>query len=165
MNLEEINREEKIYEKFIRKIKVLPNGCWSGTKLGIYTRFRTTTNCEDSPVQGHRYSYELFKGPIPQGMQIDHLCMEKSCCNPDHLEVVTPKENIIRYHQTRPKKAKPSPKPRGPRAKRATCRNGHLYDEVGFYAYKGIRACSLCRRLRSRESKGRMRRRLLSQPS
>lgn len=164
MDLEQITLDGAIYEKFLRKIKVLPNGCWVRGKLGRYGRFRITTSSKDSPLNPHRYSYELHKGPIPKGLQIDHLCMEKSCCNPDHLEIVTAKENIIRYHRTRPKKAKPPPKIRGPRARRANCRNGHLYDEVGFYSYKGIRACSLCRRLRSRESKKR-KREAISQPS
>jgi hypothetical protein len=41
----------------------------------------------------HRYSYEFFVGPIPSGMEIDHLCKVTACVNPDHLEVVTRAEN------------------------------------------------------------------------
>lgn len=48
-------------------------------------------------VLAHRYFYEKYKGPIPEGMQIDHLCMNKLCVNPDHLEAVTQEENQARY--------------------------------------------------------------------
>lgn len=44
-------------------------------------------------VRTHRYSYELHKGPIPDGLHIDHLCRNRGCCNPDHLEAVPQAEN------------------------------------------------------------------------
>lgn len=44
----------------------------------------------------HRWSYEQHRGPIPDGLQIDHLCRVRECINPDHLEPVTPKENTRR---------------------------------------------------------------------
>jgi hypothetical protein len=47
-------------------------------------------------VYAHRLGYELAKGPIPDGLVIDHLCRNRRCCNPDHLEVVTRGENVLR---------------------------------------------------------------------
>ena len=44
----------------------------------------------------HRAEYERANGPIPEGMQLDHLCRVRECVNPDHLEPVTPKENTRR---------------------------------------------------------------------
>lgn len=44
----------------------------------------------------HRVSYEAHIGPIPDGMQLDHLCRQRACCNPDHLEPVTCRENLVR---------------------------------------------------------------------
>lgn len=49
----------------------------------------------------HRLAYELLIGPIPDGLQIDHLCRNKLCCNPWHLEPVTVQENRRRQHVAR----------------------------------------------------------------
>src|SRR6266496_2265386 len=47
-------------------------------------------------VRAHRFAYELLIGPIPDGLQIDHLCRVRHCVNPAHLEPVTQRENILR---------------------------------------------------------------------
>ena len=44
----------------------------------------------------HRYAYELFRGPVPTGLELDHLCRNTTCCNPSHLEPVTHAENVRR---------------------------------------------------------------------
>lgn len=46
--------------------------------------------------QTHRLMYELFKGPVPDGLMVDHLCRNRKCCRPDHLEAVTNRENMRR---------------------------------------------------------------------
>lgn len=60
-----------------------PNGY---TKIGINNRTMLT----------HRVAYEAWHGPIPAGLVIDHLCRNRKCCNPDHLEPVTTRENLLR---------------------------------------------------------------------
>lgn len=55
---------------------------------------QTTWNFKHRPV--HRLAYELAKGPVPDGLVLDHKCRVRSCCNPDHLEPVTNRENIRR---------------------------------------------------------------------
>lgn len=50
-------------------------------------------------VYGHRWSYENHVGPIPEGMEIDHLCRNQSCVNPAHLEPVTTAENLRRMRE------------------------------------------------------------------
>jgi len=50
-------------------------------------------------VYVHRYLYPLAKGPIPPDLELDHLCGNKRCCNPDHLEAVTHGENMRRAAQ------------------------------------------------------------------
>jgi hypothetical protein len=70
-------------------------------------------------VYTHRYAYEQAKGPIPAGMVIDHLCRNRACCNPDHLEVVTRGENVKRGVASRRLiDGDPFPWTRKPRGKR-----------------------------------------------
>ncbi|OGR27289.1 MAG: hypothetical protein A2139_07850 [Desulfobacca sp. RBG_16_60_12] len=51
-------------------------------------------------LMAHRVTYEAFHGPIAPGLVLDHLCKNRQCCNPDHLEPVTVRENTIRGDAT-----------------------------------------------------------------
>ena len=85
-------------------------------------------------VLPHRVAYELLVGPIPEGMQLDHLCRTLLCVNPDHLEIVTHYEN----HQ------------RGYKAKKTHCRRGHpLATRKRGSLVR--RDCKECDRLRHRK--------------
>jgi len=92
-------------ERFLDHILVPASGeCWkwSGARMPCgYGRFQVDTvkaggRKRPSGVLAHRYAYELFVGPIPAGLTIDHLCRNTSCVNPEHLEPVTLSENTRR---------------------------------------------------------------------
>lgn len=77
----------------------------------------------------HRASYEAFVGPVPEGLQIDHLCRNRGCVNPGHLEPVSCAEN-----QRRSPLANVS---------KTACPRGHDYAEHGR-VYRGRRYCRIC---------------------
>lgn len=103
-------------------------GCWLWTgyrdKLG-YGRL----TIDGKTAAAHRIVYEHHKGPIPSGLEIDHLCRVTSCVNPDHLEAVTHLENMRR----------------GLNAKKAFCPQGHPYSGRNvMFELNGWRKCREC---------------------
>lgn len=109
---------------------------WAGGKTGPggYGRFRAGR--PGRLVPAHRYAYELMIGPIPDGLCLDHLCRNRSCVNPAHLEPVTNRENLHRgigHTATR--------------AQQTTCINGHPFDDQNTYIKpNGCRSCRACKR-------------------
>lgn len=75
-------------------------GCWLWTGVVKDDGYGLFRDGKRSPKQAHRVAYESVYGPIPAGMQIDHLCRVRSCINPEHLQPVTPKENARRSRLT-----------------------------------------------------------------
>lgn len=98
---------------------------------------------DDRLMRVHRVIWELTVGPIPEGMTIDHLCRVRSCCNTDHMEVVTPEENTSRAAGF--PKLNPNKRRKGQAADQ--CRNGHKYEsESDVYVHaNGSRRCRACR--------------------
>lgn len=115
---------------------------WSGTQNGRgYGFFAIGTRY----VQVHRYAYEKLRGPIPEGLTIDHLCMNKLCVNPDHLEPVTIGENVRRAQRAH-----------GIGVAVSHCPQGHAYTTENTYIEpKGSRSCRTCRVERTREWRAR----------
>src|SRR5260221_14462809 len=87
---------ESAMERFLSLFEFRPSGCWEWqgyTNNHGYGQFRPT---KGDRRFAHRFSYELFRAPIPTGLVIDHLCRNPRCVNPDHLEPVTERENMLR---------------------------------------------------------------------
>jgi hypothetical protein len=96
----------------------------------------------------HRVVWELRNGPIPEGLTIDHLCRIRSCCNTDHMELVTAAEN---YQRSTPYTAEYLSNPDRLRILGTHCKNGHRYEpETTRMRPNGTRVCLVCRRAGNR---------------
>lgn len=120
---------------------------WIGTRAPDgYGHFKVNGR----PMQAHRFAYEMLVGPIPQGLTVDHLCRNPPCVNPDHLEIVSMRENMYRGIS-------------GPaiNARKTHCVRGHPFDEANtlWRTSRGQqwRNCRICLRMLQTTSQRRRR--------
>lgn len=106
-------------------------------------------------LKAHRFAYEMLRGPIPAGLELDHLCRVRNCVNPDHLEPVTHAVNMQRSPHL-PTAGNPGPAAAWQRNK-THCAKGHPYDETNTGRRpNGHRYCRACARIRmANRQKGR----------
>ncbi len=134
-------------EYLMTRIVVNPEtACWvwegAPTKDG-YGQAANRKKWEGKRKYAHRVSYECFVGPIPEGLEIDHLCRNRRCCNPSHLEPVTRSINNIR--------GLVGHKARAINLAKTHCPQGHSYSGKNLYlCKKGFRHCNTCFRERTR---------------
>lgn len=108
---------------------------WTGAKSSAgYGQFAITRRL----VPAHRVVYEMAIGPIPRGLTIDHLCGTPLCVNPEHLEAVSMRENILRGNGACAENAR-----------KTHCKHGHLFDSANTYLRVSsnghpYRACRTC---------------------
>jgi len=139
------NRRLDLLERFWKKVEKT-DSCWNWTAYTIrgYGQFRY----DGKGVYAHRFSYELLKGKIPDGLTLDHLCRNRKCVNPDHLEPVTNKENILRGEGITAKSAR-----------QTHCKNGHeftLENTIRRKDQPNNRICKICNSERSKKYKKRL---------
>lgn len=130
-----------IWARFCAAIVVNEDECWvwigpqttNGYGRLFFTRLRRH-------IRTHRFAYEVLVGPIPSHLVLDHLCRNRLCCNPDHLEAVTIAVNNAR-----------SPFWTG---SRTHCPRNHPYDDVNTYVTPtGGRECRTCLLARKRANR------------
>jgi hypothetical protein len=130
--------KDELLDRIMSKLVIDTNGrgCWIWTgyvaekssgygRIGINRRQRAV----------HRVVYELMVADVPQHLDLDHLCRNRRCANPCHLEPVTRRENILRG-VSNPASC----------ARRTHCPKGHSYDEDNTYVNDGKRCCRSCHR-------------------
>ena len=131
------SRKKPVVERFWAKVKKVDSGCWewqAGLQGSGYGLFCPT---HKQKVPAHRFAYELLRGSIPEGLKLDHLCRNRICVNPSHLEPVTLRENILR-----------GVGPAAINGRKTHCLRGHPLTDENVYLYKGMRHCRICGRIR-----------------
>lgn len=123
-------------ERFMAKVSPEPmSGCWLWiAALGGkgYGYFWDGTKSR----RAHRVAYEMLRGQIPAGMQIDHLCRVRCCVNPQHMEIVDNRTNVLRGIGLTAR-----------HAAKTTCCNRHEFTAGNTYiTTEGARSCKACRR-------------------
>lgn len=137
--------ERRVAERFWAKVKPSPGDCWTWTACvdrGGYGLFRF----KGKSRKAHRVSFELHHGhPVPEGLELDHLCRVRSCVNPNHLDPVTHAENVTRG--------------RGGwnMAVKTHCPQGHPYEGENLWNKGKCRVCRTCHRTAAKERMRRLR--------
>ena len=123
-----------------RHIRRAPGGCWLWIGSVNENGYGTVGRWRGPQRRAHRAFYELLVGPIPDGLDLDHLCRVRRCVNPAHLEPVTRSENLRR----------------SVRSMRLVCKKGHpLTPENTRVKSDGRRRCRTCQREADRRREAR----------
>lgn len=124
----------EMLDRLRRHVSIDANGCWNwtGTKS---PKGYALTQVDGVSKRAHRVIYELTNGPVPTGLQLDHLCRNRGCVNPDHLEPVTGKVNVLRGVGVTAQNAK-----------KTHCHRGHPLSGDNIYPRSnGGRECWECK--------------------
>jgi hypothetical protein len=126
--------DPRLPPRFWSHIVEASNGCWEWT-AGRFRNGYAHSSLKGAPSDlAHRVTYVTLVASVPEKLCLDHLCRNRICVNPAHLEVVSPKENIRRAPHFHP----------------AHCKHGHEYtpNNTWTHARKGdgriIRMCRIC---------------------
>lgn len=127
-----------LMDRWLEKVEIT-DGCW------LWSAFRNQHGYgmirdEGRVVRAHRVAYEAFRGPVPKGLELDHLCRNRACVRPSHLEAVSHAVNMRRGAGVA-----------GLNAAKSTCVNGHVFDIANTYVRAaGQRTCRACHRAHER---------------
>lgn len=133
---------ERIFDRIL-----FDDGCW-GFKGWHWDTGYAAFDVDGSGFRAHRLVYTMLVGPVPNDMVLDHLCRNRGCVRPDHLEIVTQRINVSRNSE----------------ATKTHCVNGHLLSGDNLYLSPGRhhRLCRACNRERQKKYKARKKEALTS---
>jgi hypothetical protein len=138
--------EAEVLARVMQKVTVT-GGCWV-YRGALTPKGYGRTNLRRRSIPTHRFVYSMLVGPVPDDLTIDHLCRNRACCNPAHLEPVTNRENVLR-----------GVGPTAKNARKTHCIRGHEFTPENTYGYEGYpgRGCRICRRASDAASRARRR--------
>ena len=116
--------------------------CWLWTG-GLSSTGYGQLKINGRQTKAHRAAYEELVGPVPEGLDLDHLCRVRRCINPAHLEPVTRRENTLRGISFAAQLAQ-----------QTHCKRGHAFDEKNTYIWRNSRICRQCRKDAQRSKGG-----------
>lgn len=127
-----LNSVQKLRDTWMDRVVVQADGCWlwRGSRRGGYGLIGAVALRERGLLNAHVAAYLLFRGEVSEGMHVHHLCGEKGCANPDHLELLTPSEHVREHGRGGD-----------------VCKRGHVPN--WSILKSGDRACRDCERERS----------------
>lgn len=135
--MRDLSKMNSLEQRFWEKVdKKGDSECWN------WTASKGKNGYGNFTVGAHRLAYYLMKGPVPDGLMLDHLCRNHSCVNPSHLEPVTNKINVLRGES-----------PWAKEARKTHCNNGHPLtggNLIPAQLKRGHRDCRICANSRAR---------------
>lgn len=134
---------QKLDKRLIDKIRLTDN-CWEWVASKFPNGYGQSWDYDiQMCTTAHRVVYKALVGSIPEGMHLDHLCRNIICVNPSHLEIVTPRENLLRGTGASSRNAA-----------KTHCTRGHLFSpETTRHNSRGDRVCKPCDVIRTRKYK------------
>lgn len=137
--------DDKTVSRFWAKVNrdgpvhpTLGTPCWLWTRSTRRGYGRARAPRGVGTEAAHRIAWMMLVGPIPEGLELDHLCRVRACVNPAHLEPVTHAENLRRGIR------------RDVSVGKTHCKHGHEYTRANVYMHRGARYCVECHRIRHR---------------
>lgn len=128
------NRDD-LKARLLARVAITAEGCWEWTRAKNWGGYGVTCY-QGQRMTAHRAAYMAWRGEIPSGLHIDHLCRNRACANPEHMECVTPRENTMRGFG-----------PTANHAHKTHCKHGHQLDADNTRVTKrGHRVCRACHR-------------------
>lgn len=118
--------------RFLNRRTITDDGCWVISGADRRTGY-AKIKVDGTAHRAHRWAYERLVGPIPDGLVLDHLCRNRACANPDHMEPVTFRENVLRGEG-----------PTAANARKTECPVGHSLADPYIVPSTGSRMCRIC---------------------
>jgi len=131
----------KYEDRFLRNVLIEKSGCWAWTGSILGNGYGRIWHKNKAKLV-HRFSYEWHVGPIPPSLQIDHLCRNRACCNPAHLEAVTGRVNVLRGNTIT-----------AANSVKTHCKRGHELAGANVYLNAGHRVCRECQKMHQKVSR------------